>query len=68
MPYNSCMFRESQFDDIYFKTEDNRRLRHDTLKDLTLNWAGLNEIAADHPDYRMKNLRRDGHCHEAVMW
>ena len=62
------MFRESQFDDIYFKTEDNRRLRHDTLKDLTLNWAGLNDIAADHPDYRMKNLRRDGHCHEAVMW
>lgn len=60
--------RESQFDDIYVKTEDNRRLRHDTLKDLATNWIGLNEIASDHSDYRMKNIRRDGHCHEAVMW
>jgi len=60
--------RESQFDDIYIKTEDNRRLRHNVLSDLTLNWAGLNEIASEHPDYRMKSIRRDGHCHEAVMW
>jgi len=60
--------RESQFDDIYLKSEDNRRMRHNLLTDLTNNWAGLNDIAAGHADYRMKNVRRDGHCHEAVMW
>jgi len=60
--------RESEFDDIYIKTEDNRRLRHDTLLDLNVNWAGLNDLASGHPDYRMKSVRRDGHCHEAVMW
>jgi len=60
--------RESEFDNIYARTTDNRRLRHDTLKDLTVNWAGLNQLASDHSDYRLKNVRRDGHCHEAVMW
>jgi len=60
--------RESEFDDIYARTEDNRRLRHDTLDDLSKNWAGLNALAEGHPDYRMKRVRRDGHCHEAVMW
>jgi len=60
--------RESQFDDIYLRTQDNRRLRGDVLSDLNTNWAGLNKIASDHSDYRMKNVRRDGHCHEAVMW
>jgi len=60
--------RESQFDKIYQNTEDNRRLRHDTLKDLQQNWASLNEIASDHSDSRFRHIRRDGHCHEAVMW
>merc|ERR1712127_127665 len=50
------------------ETADNRRLRHHFLKDLTSNWEGLNKIAADHPDPRMAVIRRDGHCHEAVMW
>jgi len=60
--------RESEFDDIYANTVDNRRLRHNTLTDLTENWAGLNALAEGHEDYRMKKIRRDGHCHEAVMW
>jgi len=60
--------RESEFDQIYSKTSDNRRLRHDTLKDLASNWAGLNDLAAKHADSRMASVRRDGHCHEAVMW
>jgi len=58
--------RESEFDSIYQATEDNRRLRHDTLKDLESNWAQLNELAAD--SYKWRQVRRDGHCHEAVMW
>jgi len=60
--------RESEFDGIYQTTTDNRRLRHDTLKDLQTNWANLNEIANSHEDSRFKHVRRDGHCHEAVMW
>jgi len=60
--------RESQFDDIYMRTGDNRRMRDEVLSDLTSNWAGLNEVASSHTDYRMKTVRRDGHCHEAVMW
>jgi len=60
--------RDSTFDDIYYKSLDNRRIRHDVLKDLAVNWVGLNKIASSHPDPRMKAVRRDGHCHEAVMW
>ena len=29
---NFCLSRESTFDSIYVKTQDNRRLRHDFLK------------------------------------
>merc|ERR1711884_328930 len=60
--------RESEFDSIYQDTLDNRRLRHDTLKDLQNNWKKLNKLAENHPDKRMQYVRRDGHCHEAVMW
>ena len=60
--------RESQFDDIYTRTSDNRRLRADVLSDLTNNWSGLNKVASSHSDPRMSAVRRDGHCHEAVMW
>ena len=38
------------------------------LADLAENWAGLNSLAARHPDPRLARVRRDGHCHEAVMW
>jgi len=60
--------RESQLDTIYHASSDNRRLRHDTLKDLESNWRSLNELANGNPDKRMQQIRRDGHCHEAVMW
>ena len=28
----------------------------------------LNRLAADDRDPMLKRIRRDGHCHEAVMW
>ena len=49
--------RESQFDDIYLRTGDNRRLRNDVLSDLASNWAGLNNIAKTHSDYRYRDHR-----------
>ena len=70
--------RESQFDGIYRRTTDNRRLRYDAkvpstfgrrlAQGLRENWSRLNLAAAAHPDPRVRGVRRDGHCHEAVMW
>jgi len=60
--------RDTTFDEIYLASEDNRRIRQEVLQDLTRNWVGLNAVASEHPDPRMKAIRRDGHCHEAVMW
>ena len=51
--------RESQFDEIYTKTTDNRRMRHDLLSDLSSSWAGLNKIAESHQDYRSVIIIRD---------
>ena len=38
------------------------------LQDIQENWIGLNELAANDKDPMLKRIRRDGHCHEAVMW
>ena len=46
------LIRDSQFDEIYTRTTDNRRMRHDLLSDLSSSWAGLNKIADTHQDYR----------------
>lgn len=62
------MLRETQFDDIYQSTDDNRRLRFDVLDDISSSWTILNREAAEHRNPMLKRMRRDGHCHEAVMW
>merc|ERR1712232_826673 len=54
--------REPELDAIYQNTNDNRRLR----VPLDQEWAALNSLAAKDP--ALKRLRRDGHCHETVMW
>ena len=60
--------RESHFDDIYQATSDSRRLRFNDLNDISKSWTSLNKLASDHKNPMMKRMRRDGHCHEAVMW
>ena len=35
---------------------------------MTQTWKDLNAIASNHENPWMKRMRRDGHCHEAVMW
>jgi len=60
--------KESQFDDIYHQTSDNRRIRHQILEDVHNTWNGLNKLASDDKDPMLSKIRRDGHCHEAVMW
>ncbi|GMI01942.1 hypothetical protein TrVE_jg4659 [Triparma verrucosa] len=60
--------RESSFDDIYQSVEDNRRMRKD-FSDIERDWDQLTAIMdgvdSDHVAHK---IRRDGHCHEAVMW
>jgi len=60
--------KESEFDDIYQQTYDNRRIRHNILEDIQNTWNGLNKLASNDPDPMLAKIRRDGHCHEAVMW
>lgn len=60
--------RESSFDDIYQATQDNRRLRDNILQDIQKTWSDLNAVAANSEDPSLTTIRRDGHCHEAVMW
>lgn len=62
------MLRESRFDYIYQSTTDNRRLQYEVLNDIGSSWIELNKVAAQHRNPMMKRMRRDGHCHEAVMW
>jgi len=60
--------KESSFDEIYQATQDNRRMRDEILSDIQKTWKELNALAADSEDPNLTNIRRDGHCHEAVMW
>jgi len=54
--------RDPELDSVYQKTNDNRRLRLVSEKE----WAELNALSAKDPE--LAAIRRDGHCHEAVMW
>lgn len=57
--------------EIYTKTEDNRRLAAagklaEDLKDLEALWADEKKSVEEHP--QLHDVVRDGKCHEAVMW
>lgn len=56
--------RDPELDEIYQSSQDNRRLRMPV--ELAKEWAELNTLAAQDPE--LARIRRDGHCHEAVMW
>jgi len=60
--------RNSKFDSIYQQTQDNRRMRSETIEGISEKWTELNELAANDKNPMMRVMRRDGHCHEAVMW
>jgi hypothetical protein len=59
------MLRDSQLNELYHETDDNRRINKD-VQSLVKEWEELNKLAASDPD--LMRARRDGHCHEAVMW
>jgi hypothetical protein len=59
------MLRDSELNDLYHETDDNRRINKD-IQQLVQEWEELNKLASTDPD--LARAHRDGHCHEAVMW
>jgi len=59
-------YREPHFDAVYQNVSDNRRMLHDTLEAYQAQWSAVNELVKGHS--HLKDMQRDGHCHEAVMW
>lgn len=59
-------YRHAEFDSIYSSTSDNRRMRHDSLDGHQQQWSNLNDLVSRNE--HLKEMHRDGHCHEAVMW
>jgi len=59
------MLRDSQLNDLYHDTDDNRKINKD-IQQLVQEWEELNKLASTDPD--LARAHRDGHCHEAVMW
>jgi len=60
--------RNSDLDQIYQQTKDNRRLLAD-IDTTKADWAALNQLVQDHPrKQEFHAVQRDGHCHQAVMW
>jgi hypothetical protein len=59
------MLRDTQLNDLYHETDDNRKIKMD-IQQLAQEWEELNKLAATDPD--LARAHRDGHCHEAVMW
>merc|ERR1719345_369313 len=56
-------YREPHFDAIYQNVSDNRRLIHDTLEGYQTQWSATNQLVKGHN--HLKDMQRDGHCHEA---
>jgi hypothetical protein len=57
---------EAEFLAVYEAAADNRRQRFRSLGELEAHWAALDE--AVEAEQRLREVRRDGLCHEAVMW
>lgn len=57
---------EKELLSIYRKAADGRRQRFESLEELEEHWAAID--AAAMTDGSLSDMRRDGLCHEAVMW
>jgi len=59
-------YKHDGFDSIYAGSKDNRRMRHKSLDDHKQQWKSSLELLKSHT--HLREMHRDGHCHEAVMW
>jgi len=58
--------KHADLDTIYSSSSDNRRLRHDSLAAHKEHWNNMNKHVEKNP--HLRDMHRDGHCHEAVQW
>mmetsp|Transcript_26717 Transcript_26717/g.69121 ORF Transcript_26717/g.69121 Transcript_26717/m.69121 type:complete len:551 (+) Transcript_26717:109-1761(+) len=58
--------RHEGFDAVYQSGADRRVMQQGSMGEFEAQWAELNELAGNHTGRR--EMLRDGHCHEAVMW
>ncbi|CAJ1343454.1 unnamed protein product [Effrenium voratum] len=58
--------RHEHLDGIYSNVSDNRRLRLPSLESYRQTWRKLDAEVKRQP--HLRDMHRDGHCHEAVMW
>merc|ERR1740138_1318124 len=58
--------RHLDLDAIYGNVSDNRRMRLSSLEAHQDHWTSTNRQVDGLP--HLKEMHRDGHCHEAVMW
>lgn len=58
--------RNTDFNDIYHDSSDNRKMHMSSLEDYQQHWAEMNGHAERNP--HLKEMHRDAHCNEAVMW
>eukprot|EP00927_Polykrikos_kofoidii_P077590 TRINITY_DN74522_c0_g1_i1.p1 TRINITY_DN74522_c0_g1~~TRINITY_DN74522_c0_g1_i1.p1 ORF type:complete len:554 (+),score=92.11 TRINITY_DN74522_c0_g1_i1:74-1735(+) len=59
-------YKHVDLDMMYADTLDNRRLRFDSLEAHQEHWKKTKAIV--HRNGHLREMHRDGHCHEAVMW
>jgi len=59
-------YKHSELDAIYSNVTDNRRMRYSSLEGHQDQWKRANVQVEGLP--HLKEMQRDGHCHEAVMW
>lgn len=58
--------RNSDFNDIYDDSLDNRKMTRSSVEDYQQHWAEMNVHAERNP--HLQEMHRDAHCNEAVMW
>jgi hypothetical protein len=58
--------RNTDFNEIYDDSSDNRKMHKATLEEYQQHWEVLNGHADRNP--HLKEMHRDAHCNEAVMW
>jgi hypothetical protein len=58
--------RNPDFNEIYEDSSDNRKMQRTTLDEYKQHWAEMNGHAKANP--HLKEMHRDAHCNEAVMW
>jgi len=58
--------KEDTHNEIYVDSRDNRALRFGSIEEYQAHWGEMGQLAQGNPF--LKEMQRDGHCLEIVMW